>query len=232
MTSNGSKKSDDRYNNYHDILSRHGLFVAFGYWLSRLSRYCTPTRLLFRLPKMKCFQQHTRIWNKKYKKATPIWHDIGVLILAVLTAFILIMAFSENICLSVAAWWIAWYLLIDMIIFHASVLWFDDLGIKQTTEHKKVWSHRRILFQAFLNFLESIALFAAIYHPFQAEFPFLKLAQSSFDVATTLTRPDSLSDHAILVDLQVGTSIFFLVVVVSVLASISYNRHEIERELQ
>ena len=227
MTSVNPENHDYKYENYRDILRWHGLFATVGYWFFRAFRY-TPSRTWFRLPKkICCLRCRDWIWNKEFQKATPCWHDIGVLLLVGVTCVVIWAAWRRQDWLSVAAWWLACLILIDMIAYHISVLWFDDLGIRQTDNHRKVWSHRRILFQAFINFAQSVFLFAVLYHGYLSTMTFLPLLQASFTVATTLTRPNSLRVPTILVDLQVCVAIFFLVVVIGVVASIGYNRPEL-----
>lgn len=229
MVSAKSGEQRFKYENYCDILRCHGLFATVAYWLFRVFRY-TPSRIWFGLPKkISCLRRRAWIWNEEFEKATPSWHDIGVLLLIGVTCAVTWGAWSQQDWLNVAAWWITWLLLIDMIAYHASVLWFDDLGIRQTDKHRKVWSHRRIMFQALLNFAQSICLFAVLYHSYHSTVPFRPLLHDSFTVATSLTRADSLpvSVPTILVDLQVCVAIFFLVVVISVVASIGYNRPEL-----
>jgi hypothetical protein len=216
-----------KYKNYGDILRWHGLFALLGYWLCRVLRY-TPSRLWFGLPKRWCFlRRRDWIWNEEFLKATPCWHDIGVLILVGVTGAVIWLAWSRQDWLTTVAWWTACLLLIDMLAYHISVLWFDDLGVGESTNHRKVWSHRRILFQTFINFIQSVFLFAVLYHGYQSTSAFWPLHQDSFTVATTFTRPASLCVPMILADLQVCVSIFFLVLVIGVFASIAYNRPEL-----
>jgi len=210
---------------YRDIWQWHGLFAAFFYWLFRLSEL-TPTRIWLWLPKKIGFLKRLA-WNGRFEKATPWWHDIGVLLLVGVTYGAIRGAWSLQDWLSITARWVAWLLLVDMLAYHIRVLWFDDLEIRRSNEHRKVWSHRRIFFQALINFAQSLCLFAVLYHTYQPTVSFRTLLQASFTVATTLTRPDSLKAPTILVDLQVGVAIFFLVVVISVVASIGYNRPEL-----
>ncbi len=213
-----------RYKSYRDILRWHGLFAALGYAVFRLSQL-TPGRIWFGLP------QRTSVlsfaWDQKFEKSAPWWHDIGVLLLVGVTYLAILGAWSQQGWASVTAWWVAWLLLVDMLAYHVRVLWFDDLEIRATNEHRKVWSHRRILFQALVNFAQSLCLFAIIYHAYQPTLSFRTLLQAAFTVATTLTRPDWLNVPVVLIDLQVCVAIFFLVVVVSVVASIGYNRPEL-----
>ena len=220
-----ARSKDPRYKSYGDILRWHGLFVALGYFLLQASEF-TPSRIWFKLPKKICFLKRLA-WNEKFQKATPWWHDIGVILLVVVTYLVILSEWNNQYWLSVVARAAAGVLLVDILAYHVRVLWFDDLEIRKTIEHRKVWSHRRILFQAIINFFQSLCLFAVVYHAYQPTAPFRTLLQASFTVATTLTRPASLNVPAILFDLQVAVSIFFLVVVVSVVASIGYNRPEL-----
>ncbi|MCJ7545731.1 MAG: hypothetical protein MUP30_02715 [Deltaproteobacteria bacterium] len=227
-----ARLKDPHYKNYHDIRQWHGLFVAFFYWLFRLSKL-TPYRIWLWFPEkipekigfLKRFKRFA--WNARFEKATPCWHDMGVILLVGLTCGAILGSWSQQNWLSIAAWWVAWLLLVDMLAYHIRVLWFDDLEIGRSSEYLKVWSHRRIFFQALINFIQSLCLFAVFYHRYKPTESFWTLLQTSFTIATTLTQPDSLKALAILVDLQVGVAIFFLVVVISVVASIGYNRPEL-----
>ena len=217
-----------KYNKYSDILSQHGLFTWLGYLLSVLCKL-TPTRAWLKLPEICFLKNCSCIWNKTLRKVTPVWQDSGV-VLSVAATFVLIhLAWSQQYCLSLTAWIFAWIFLVDMIAYYASVLWFDDLRIRENEEHRKVWSHRRILFQAIINFTQSIYLFAILYHAYQFTVPFSQLLQHSFTVATTHTQSNCLSVPIFLMNMQVSVTIFFLVVVITVLASIGYNRPELSK---
>ncbi|MCK4828466.1 hypothetical protein KA005_72720, partial [bacterium] len=93
----------------------------------------------------------------------------------------------------------------------------------------RVWSHRRILFQGATNFIESIFLFGVLYRYF-GDVPNrpLDIYQASFDLATSLSLPDALKDcPRWLTNFQVLVSLFFLVVVISIIASAGYTRREL-----
>ena len=92
----------------------------------------------------------------------------------------------------------------------------------------RVCSHRRLFFQVFINFAESIVLFGVLYErQLCMREPPPAVYEASFRVATTLSPPDTIRGCAVLTSSQVGVSLFFLVVVISVVASVAYSRQEL-----
>ena len=214
-----------KYNSFRDILDWHGLFVLAGYVVMRLLRWTTPTRLWAKLSCVKPFK--TFAWDSAHEKSCPWWQDLGVILHITLVYLIVRLAFGTDPSLGSAVEISAWYLLVDIVGYHAGILWFDDLTGEADLK-RKVWSHRRIFFQAVVNLGESICLFAVLYHGYQGT-DFWTLLTGSFEIATTLSRIDgSLSNVPIWVmSAQVVVSLFFLVVAISVVASIGYARPEL-----
>ncbi|MCK4787923.1 MAG: hypothetical protein KAV87_29490 [Desulfobacteraceae bacterium] len=215
------------YNNWRDIIRWHGLFVLVGYKLIRLLRWTTPIRLWAKLSKFPYLKNYA--WDGKYKKSKPWWQDVGIIIHIALVYLLVKISFGPDACLSWFAKIGAWYLLVDIIGYLAGVLWFDDLT-PETVLKRKVWSHRRIFFQAIVNFGESIALFAILYRTDDSMI-FWALFKQSFEIAATLSFPEYiLNNHSFwLVASQILVSLFFLIIVISVIASIGYARPEIGR---
>lgn len=205
------------YSNFKDICHYHGWIVYLLYRIFYLSEWTTFTRLWFHFGE---FVNKTWTYNNGYKKPTPLWHDIGVFLHILFTILISIWHPSNLF---------AWYLIVDMIAYHSRVLWFDDLIPDRTRKQNKVHSHRRILFQSLINLAESIFLFGVLYMNYcVSSLCKAQIFQASFEVATTLGRPDSLSScPSWLLNSQIFISIFFLVVVLSVIASAGYKRGEI-----
>lgn len=205
----------------------HGLFVLLGYLLIRLLRWTTPTRLWAKLSKVALLKKCA--WDQKYEKSRAWWQDIGIIIHIALVYLLVQMTFGTNTCLSWVAKIGAWYLLVDIVGYLAGVLWFDDLT-SETVLKRKVWSHRRIFFQAIINFGESITLFAILYRA-DDSMCFWVLFKKSFEIATTLSFPEHTFNNNMfwLVGSQIAVSLFFLVVAISVIASIGYARPEIGR---
>jgi hypothetical protein len=91
----------------------------------------------------------------------------------------------------------------------------------------RVASHRRVFFQALINLAESVLLFAVLYGSHLDDSNRDQATQASFEVATTLSRPEALRGVSNpLVNTQVAVSLFFLVVVISIVASVGYAREE------
>jgi len=205
------------YTKLEDIHHYHGWLIYLLYRIVYLSEWTTFTRLWFHLGE---FINKTWTYDNNYKKVTPLWHDIGVS-LHVLITILISTKHSSN--------FLAMYLVVDMIAYNSRVLWFDDLIPCRTRKQNKVHSHRRILFQSLINFAESIFLFGVFYMNYCiSSFCKTQFFQASFEVATTLGRPDSLSScPSWLINSQVCISIFFVVAVISVIASVGYKRGEI-----
>ena len=204
-----------QYASWCKIVKHHGLIVFALYLLSRLLDF-TPTRLWILLgEKIDCCCVITNI-----KKTKPWWQDLGVL-LHVLSTYFVSIKYTYT--------FVAWILIVDMISYNMRVLWFDDLIPKQSSEARKVLSHRRVLFQSLINFTESIFLFGVIYINYcGSSFSRSQIYQASFEVATTLSRPINLFSCANwLINMKVSISIFFLVVVIGIIASVGYKRKEL-----
>jgi hypothetical protein len=214
------------YKSWRDIIRWHGLFVLVGYLFIRLLRWTTPTRLWAKLSKSARLKKCA--WDQKHEKSRTWWQDLGIIIHVALVYLLVKITFGNNTCLSWVAKIGAWYLLVDIVGYLAGVLWFDDLT-SETMLKRKVWSHRRIFFQAVVNFVESMCLFAVLYHTYLPEQSFRAVLKSSFTIATSLSSPCVISGTVpfILVALQIAVSIFFLVVAISVIASIGYSRPEL-----
>jgi hypothetical protein len=207
-------KSNPHYKSCKDIFDTHGFIVFLLYLLFRLTDFTTPTGLWLLLGKIKCLSKCC--FDDKNNKTKPWWQDIAVLLHALATILVA-TKYSSHI--------VSWVLIADMVAYHVRVLWFDDLT---PCKSRKVWSHRRILFQGLINYVESIFLFGVIYAKYcGSSFCKTQIYQASFKVATTFTTPDELLYCPAWVGItQVCVSIFFLVVVVSVIASIGYKRKE------
>ena len=88
----------------------------------------------------------------------------------------------------------ACWILLDMFVYHVNVLWFDDL---EPQWEPRVWSFRRILVQAFINFLEMIVLFAVLYRLLaDIRCDFKSALFYSFATAFSLNLPEDFLDMA------------------------------------
>ncbi len=167
-------------------------------------------------------------WEETTKKTKPWWQDLSVLLLAALIIVIVVVAHKRP---TLSLWFpvVSWFLLADIATYHAGVLWFDDLKPGKSWTELRVYSHRRILFQAFINFAESVFLFAVLYrYHFSLATGSSQVYQASFEVASTLSRPSFLEAYPYwLTNIQVGFSVFFLVVVIGIVASVGYKRGEL-----
>lgn len=214
-----------RYQSWKDIWSGHGLFALVGYFVRDVHRRTTPTKVLFRLGRSRWLERWA--YDEESKKVVPWWQDVVVFAHAAATALIVYLGVSASGWVYTVVTFVVWYFFIDMIGYHASVLWFDDLAIGETAEQRMVWSHRRILFQALVNFAESISLFPVLYIEHQPTLTYYELLNYSFSTAFALARPESLASPNWLVNAQIVVSAFFLVVVISVVASIAYKRPDL-----
>jgi hypothetical protein len=212
------------YKKATEILRWHGLIVYFFYVVLRISDI-GPTRLWLLLGRSKCIAGKTL--DKKSGKVKPVWQDAGVLlILALVIVLTVLSAKSASLC------WVfplvAWMLLADIVAYHARVLWLDDLRTNRSWQRLRVFSHRRILFQGFFNFAESILLFGILYRYYgHFDNQQVDIYRESFVIATTLSSPTLSKLCPRLVNMQVGISLFFLIVVISIVASVGYTRKEL-----
>ena len=190
--------SEHIYSSLEEIARHHGLFAVVGYGLSRFLGSVSLTKLLFRLPRY-FSKALARFYSGDHDKSTPPWHDGCVLFLSVVTGLLVWAGFSNTVSSRGCAWHFAcWYLLLDKIVYHTGVLWFDDLKVGTKAAYRKVWSHRRILFQAIINFLESVAIFAALYRQHMLEVTdlhFSRLIHYSFSVSTALSHLSAIGDR-------------------------------------
>jgi hypothetical protein len=219
-------EQEDPYRSWRDIVKYHGLVVALLYSLTRLTAIA-PNRLwswFGRLPFVKPIAAY-----EGGPKMKPWWQDAFVIITIGTTVF---LAMSAATC-SPSLWSevLAWVLLLDMLSYHVRVLWFDDLAPRRPWRYARVFSHRRILFQAFIQFAESIFLFGILYlrHGCSAG-PYSAICDASFSAATTLSAPEVLKSCASLSNVQVVFSLFFLVIVISIVASVGYTRKQLAPE--
>ena len=211
------------YKTYSDILRSHGICVLIFYWIFRFLGYFFLIQIWNKLSKAKLFRVF-KARDMTYNKAKPWWQDIGVIIHLIITLLIVAKGFNSPVP-STLVLYIATYFILDILSYHVGVLWFDDLRLGKNENERMVWSHRRILFQAIVNFSETVLIFAVVYRAY-INGCFSQILLQSFSVATTLNKGE-LSAPSWIVNCQILISIFFLVVVISVISSIGYSRPEI-----
>jgi hypothetical protein len=226
MTGKHSEDSERPYSSTRAIRESHGIIVWALYRVTRAARYFFPHRWWYCLSQTRCFRK--RFTERGTGKSLPVWQDAGVIILLILITSLVWRTHGAPRVGWLGAG-LAWWLLADIILYHAGVLWFDDLAPDRTRRALKVFSHRRIFFQGLINFIETVFLFAILYRHY---LPALDRPDNayrlSFGVATTLSAPEGLSAApAWLLVTHVGVSLFFLVVVISIIASVAYNRGEL-----
>ena len=208
------------YTSYCEILKHHGIIVLGGYLLFvKLGEWVGVTRWLLWLGRMV-----PSAYDKDLCKSKPWWQDLSVLIVLILTIGIVYAGWSQRALSVRLAQTGAWIILLDTFIYHSRILWFDDLQLGRTVRTAMVWSHRRIFFQALVNFMESVFLFPVIYRGC-AKGTFWELSENSFTVATTLSAPETLKNCQTWV--QVAFSLFILITVISIIASVGYTRGEL-----
>lgn len=209
------------YQSHRDVIDAHGLLVYAGYLLFKLSE-ATPTRLLNRLARTKLCQK----WavHPDNERVKPWVQDLAVIMLAIMTVVMVAVGARWPRLTSFLAWW----LLADMLAHHSRVLWFDDLQMDRPWRLLRVFSHRRILFQGLVNFTQSVFLFGVLYRRWGCSTNLDGgLYRTSFSVAVTLSPSEGLTECGrSLVTAQMLLSLFFLVVMVSVVASVGYSRTE------
>ncbi len=207
-----------------EISSRHGCVVLGLWWVSYLLTFISVHYNLSRLARR--FHGPNSPYDHEARKAKPWWQDIELLFALVLGSLALLLIFS---CGGTAYWagqLFSMLVLLDLINFHARALWFDDLRPPIPDAATSVWSHRRLLFHAAISFAASIFLFAGFYtlvDRFSGQ-DFFSLVRRSFRTAATFNLDKS---YVFLEALQIGVSIFFLVVVIATVASSAYKRDEL-----
>jgi len=184
------------------VITQEGLIVTVFYFLFGVIRIITFTYIWYRL----LAPMFAFAWDPEKKKSTPWWQDLGILV-HFLATVIVYCAGSQTIpC------WIPVYLMTDSFVYQSNVLWFDAIEFGLRGVEKKVWSARRIFFQAAVNFAESILLFAVLYQSAGHTDPFW----SSLKSATTAG-----SMNSPFWPWQSGLSLFFILIVFSVMAPAS-----------
>lgn len=213
------------YESLRDVIHHHGLFVGIGHvvtWL--LARVC-PFGLLSFLARRSRWRTH--FVDQGLDKVRPAWQDAFVLLIALLVAALATL-WHDKPSIPLGIILVLWWFLGDVVIYHMGVLWFDDVRPGRTWPQLRVWSHRRVLFQALVDFLKAVLLFALLYrNHVGTTIGFGELLRASYESATGLCVPPILNDvPAYLHSVQVGVSIFLLVVVVATVASAGYGRLE------
>jgi hypothetical protein len=217
----GPQEVQVRYRSFSDVSKYHGPIVLVLYWLTQIVSWITITYLWLNLPRWG-FCKSCAL-DQTYNKPKPWWQDLAVLISILLTVLALLMAWHGNSTIEAGAWWLGFYVLLDSIAYYVRVLWFDDIVPNITDEERKVWSHRRILFQAVINYLQSMLLFTVFRRGVQPSDNLEGILFKSVEIAVTL---EPIEHNAVTVA-QIAVSLFFIVVVVSVMVSIGYRRKEI-----
>lgn len=208
-------------------LNYHGPIVAFLYWVFGWLRCILPYFLWFKFAE---FIKKECIYDSDKKKSKPVWQDIHVLIIAILIALIWICGCPYFITLPLSLW-----ILLDIFVYYANALRFDDLQPEENRDNR-VWSHRRSVIVAVINFLETIVLFSILYriiaavpatalHSFFCSF---RIA-TTFDFCYEMFLNSARNPHIayIIWSLQICFSLFFIVIVIAILAAIGFKRKEI-----
>lgn len=213
---------------FSDVARDHGLLIALGRWLFQRLWLFMPTywwnRPLARRFRPVVLRLLAKdVWDDQYNKSKPVWQDIGVLILLCLTLLISLIGLSVNqtVIMLLASAWSVWILL-DIVIYFTNTLWFYDI---EPGHDPRVWSHRRILFQAFLSYCESVLLFAVLYR--NAAGLIDDPVFFSFLAATTLSYIERFNYARYLWHAQIAFSLFFIVVIFMAVIAHTYRRGEI-----
>ena len=217
------------------IIRYHGLFVAHGAYICHsLRRFSLRSQW-----DRNRDEQNESEYDSKRRKSTARFQDtvvIKIFILALLVTIIghVSYSYSYSLCFAVITWVLssfALYTLLDIILYHIEVLWFYDFVANRDP---RVWSHRRILSEAGLNFVESVGLFSLLHRVPHASMS-LKDALFVSISSATLNAPEHLTEKyvslhwssLIIWSFQIGVSLLFLAGVFAVLVSVAYRRGEI-----
>ncbi len=210
------------YQTQLDILRAHGIFVFCGYWLAKVSEWTTPMGLWRQLGRNRWLRRFTARdgWPK------PWWQDVAVLLILLVTVGLAAITFLRTPSAGVA--FLASFFLVDMVAYHARVLWFEGLEPGRSWDQRRELGERQLLFHTSFNFFESILLFGVLYERGGClRQPPPEVYSASFTVATTLRAPETLSGCGGLVIAQVLLSLFFSAVIISHLASAASARHKL-----
>ncbi len=186
-------------------------FFSFQYCFSRIARRITWAHTPF---------------DQGRKKAKPWWQDTALLIVVAIATGAFFLSFKPQPFVRCLAFVLLILTIVDLLNYHARVLWFDDLRPAIPDSSPYVWSHRRILFHAIISFATVVVIFAGLY-TFNSDFaggsPTGLLGQS-FRTSVAL----DLRPHFGIVDaVQIGVSLFFIVVLLATIASTAYKRKEL-----
>lgn len=214
--------------NSRDILDDHGLIVFVLYWLTEIGSKISASHQLRALPQK--YPRFKFAFDTDSDKTKPSWQDaVTLFFLVVLTPIATGLSWDSRRWVAFLGFLFCIYLLLDNILYFSRVFWFDDLRPGDSNTRRRVTSHRRILFVALLGFGQSIFLFPSIYHHVSSLSGTSRqdLFERSFSTATLFSLPKPIT----LVDMiQVSVSLFFLVIVIAVTASIAYRRKELSRK--
>ena len=208
------------------VFKRHGLLVFLVYGLYHLFRFISLRRIWFGISCSCCFSEFNQ-YDKKRKKAKPIWQDLYVVVLAALTVYI-----YGSDCLPEPLRVVgALYLLADIVAYYVEVLWLYNVPHSRSMgKNPGVWSFKRIGFQALAEYLLGILLFAELYSATMPDS--VKPLAVSFQTATSLNwdLAASFDPHTLGGKVWMGQvlfSLFMLVGVMSALIAEVYQRREV-----
>ena len=231
-----------RLNSSKKVRQDHGLLFVFFYRAFGVIRWLTFTFWwlnYLRAYPCSCLRKKSWIWDDREdkKKTTPCWQDLGVLIVLLLTVIVSLFGlyflgvsspYSKGIV--VLTVWI----LLDIIIYHVNMLWFDELEMQlEWDKEAKIWSYRRVFFQAIFNFAESIILFGILYRLLGHIQCIQKAIFSSFVTAMTFDCPFDVQDPfviRILWAVQISLSFFLILIVFATILSARPSRGEVAGE--
>jgi len=212
------------YKNVNDILKWHGLFAFIGYWFCNCPGAINSLNLWEKIGKLKILKKFT--WNAEFDKLKPWWQDLVVLIIFLTTCIFVFITFNRKPSLFIVI--VIWYFLFDIFIYFTKVLWFDRYAPNKPAKSLKVFSQIRVLFQAIISYSQSILLFGMLYSFYDKSPKTSRYYQKSFEIATSLGSPtEDLKIMHWLSNMQIVISLFLLIVVISVIASVGYKRGEL-----
>lgn len=217
------------------VLQEHGVVCAVLFLVFGLARWFMPTFLLIR-PVPKWFSPKALWTNEKKNKSPSWWHDFSYLFSLAVLWFIPWLWFPDDVWkanLTILAWWV----LLDIFIYHVNMFWLDELRPWKKTEIKvqsggtgdpletkaqpgPVWSLRRVSLQAIISYVASIHVFAYLYKPEGDWGKSLAAATLNLDAL----KLESLIN---LQSLQILFCLILLVIIISSMASAVFRRDEI-----
>ena len=204
------------------VFSEQGCLVSGLWWITYLLTFVSLQHWLSRL----AHRLDGSLYDEDRRKPTPWWQDVELLVVVVAAILGFWLSFQSQPGIRRAAFALLLLTILDLVNYHARVLWFDDLRPARPDSSPYVWSHRRIVFHAAISLAASVVIFAGFY-TFKSDFAGCSatdLLRYSFRTSFAL---DLRPNYDLLDATQLATSVLFLVVVLATMSSSAYKRREL-----